>query len=110
MNIPEIILTVILGAIVLLAAFFFISMRINDKKAQRYDVVGTTTGWQKSKLPFLGRVVIQYTRRGKPFAVGSSLMFKPKKLKIGAQNRWTVFVYRVPGKDTVMVAKRYKGR
>lgn len=110
MTVPQIILTVLLGILLLLAAFLFISMRINDKNAQKFDTVGTTVEWQKSKIPFLGRIVIQYTRRGRPYVAGSNLMFKPKKLKIGAQHRWTIYTYRAPDRPSVSVAKRYKSR
>lgn len=110
MTVPQIILTILLGALVFLAAFLLISMRINDKNAQKFDTVGTTLEWQKSKLPFLGRIVIQYTKRGRPYVAGSSLMLKPKKLKIGARNMWTIYTYRVPDKASVSVAKRHKAR
>lgn len=102
MNIPGVILMVVAAVV---AAFVF-SQRAADKRADKFEVVGTTMGWQKSKIPFLGQLVIQYTKRGKPFQVGSKLMLKPKQLKVGAMHKWTIYTYRTNGKQPVSLAKK----
>lgn len=108
MNIPSVILLVVLAVLAAFVLALVLSQRNADKRAEKFDAIGTTLYWQKSKIPFLGQVVIQYTKRGKPYQVGSNLMLKPKKLKIGAMNRWTVYTYRVKGKAPTMIAKRMK--
>lgn len=108
MNIPCTILVVILAVIAAVVLGIVLSQKAADKQAEKFETVGTTVGWQKSKIPFLGQVVIQYTKKGKLYQVGSNLMLKPKKLKIGSMNRWRVYIYRTAGKPPALMAKRIK--
>lgn len=108
MNIPQIILTVLTVVVFAVIGFFIFTVRDADKRADKFDTVGTTMYWHKSKVPFIGRIVIQYTKKGKPYQTASNFMLKPKKLKQGAKSRWTIYTYHFDGKPPMTKAKRYK--
>lgn len=108
MSIPQIILWAVLMALALVIGFFIVSWHISNKQADKFDIIGTVGGWQKAKIPFIGRAVLVYTRKGKPMQVGSGLMLESRKPKLGVKGMWTVYAYRTPGKATSYVARRKK--
>ena len=110
MHVPQIILLVLLVLLLCLLGLFLISHHQLKKKATKYDTIGTTLRWQDSKFPFLGRIIVEYTKKGKPYQTATALMPKPKTLKLGAKNRWTIYTYHIPNKTPLSKAKRYKNK
>lgn len=106
MSIPQIIVWAVLAALALVIGFFAVSWHISNKQADKFDVVATVGAWQKAKIPFIGRAVLVYTRKGKPMQVGSNLMLKSRQPKLGTKGMWTVYTYRTPGKATAYIARR----
>ena len=105
MDTLQIILSVILAILAVFIGFSIASIRKANRDAIKYDVVGTTASWEKSKIPFLGQMVIQYTRHGKPFQAATGPMRKPKHFKVGSKHRWIIYAYPTKGKGTARIAK-----
>ena len=113
MNIPQLIITIIVGLLIGGAAFLVYSNHVANKNAEKTDVVGQVVGWQKSKIPMAGVAIIQYTKKGKPMQVGSQLMPNWKQPKVGVKNLYTIYAYHTPGKKTVfqaMLKKKSKSK
>jgi hypothetical protein len=108
MTVFKIAISVLAMVFLFAVVFLFISFRIADKRADKYDTVGTTLAWQKSKVPFLGRIIVEYTKKGRPYQTATGFMFKPKSFKIGVKSRWTILTYHSPGKPSFSKAKKYK--
>lgn len=106
MSIPQIILWAVLAALALVVGFFAVSWYISNKQADKFDVLATVGGWQEAKIPFIGRTVLIYTRKGKPMQVGTGLMLKSRQPKLGVKGMWTIYAYRTPGKATTYIARR----
>lgn len=104
----QIILLIVLGLLVGAIAFFLFSWRYTEKHAPRFTALGTVVGWQDVKIPFMGRAIIQYTKKGKPMQVQSNLMRRSRKPKPGLKRMWTIAAYRTKGKTTVYIAKKMK--
>ena len=106
----QIVLLILLIVLLAFVAFLLISRYQMDKKATKFDTLGTVVRWQASKIPFLGHLIIEYTKKGKTYQTGSALMFKPKNPKFGIQYRWTVYVYHIPNKPPMSKAKPYNNK
>ena len=104
----QIILFVVLFLLVGAAAIFFFSWRCSEKNAVKFTTVGTVVGWQDVKIPFMGRAIIQYTKKGKPMQVQSNLMRRSRKPKQGMKRMWTIAAYPTKEKKTVYIAKKMK--
>ena len=105
MTVLQIILLVLAGLAVGAAAFFAFSWYMTEKRAPKFDVLGSVVGWQDTKLPFFGRSVIQYTKRGKPMWAQSRLTLRGRKPREGMRRMWTVSVYRGKDKSPVYIAR-----
>ena len=108
MTLLQIILLIALGLLVGAAAFFLFSWKHTEKNAPKFDALGTVVGWQDIKIPFMGRAIIQCTKKGKPMQVQSNLMFRSSKPKQGLKRLWTVSIYRGKDNTSVYVARMKK--
>lgn len=105
----QIVVLCVLGCVVALAVGIFVFVRRGlDNRADKYTAVGQTVWWQDGKLPFLGRAVVEYTKRGKPFQVPSEVMLKSKRPRTGSKAIWVIHTYRVEGREPVSIAKRVR--
>lgn len=108
MNTPQLILILILGALTVIAGLMIGALKYADKRAGKYDTIGKNLYWMQSKIPFLGRTVIEYTKKGRPYQTTTGLTLKPKQFKYGAKKQWTIYTYRFADKPPMTKAKRPK--
>lgn len=108
MNTPQIILIAFLIAVAAAICILVGIFKYADKQAGKYDTVGKTLYWARSKIPFLGRTVIEYTRKGRPYQTATGITFKPKHFKEGAIKQWTIYTYHLSNKPPMTKAKRRK--
>ena len=96
------------GVLVGAAAFFLLGWYNTEKRTAKFDALGTVVGWQNVKLPFLGRAIVQCSKKGRPIQVQSGLTLRSKKPKIGLKRMWTVSVYHAKDNSPVYVARKKK--
>ena len=108
MTLLQIILLVAFGLLVGAAAVFLFSWKHTEKNAPKFNALGTVIGWQDVKLPFMGRAIIQCTKKGKPMQVQSNLMFRSRKPKQGLKRLWTITVLPTKDKQKVYIARKVK--
>lgn len=104
----QIILLILLTLLIIAAAYLFFSWRYTERTAPKFTALGTVVGWQNVKIPFMGRAIIQYSKKGKPLQVQSNLMLRSKKPKVGLKRLWTISRYRVKDKPNVYIARQLK--
>ena len=107
MTLLQIILLIALGLLVGAAAVFLFSKH-TEKNAPKFNALGTVVGWQDVKIPFMGRAIIQCTKKGKPMQVQSNLMFRSRKPKQGGKRLWTITVLPTKDKQKVYIARKVK--
>lgn len=78
---------VVLLIICIVCLIFYLHASFRDVKMGQI-VTGSVIGWEKSKLPGFGRVLIEYTIKGRRHMCGSSLipnykkpMFRPRSMR-----------------------------
>lgn len=108
MTLLQIILLIALGLLVGAAAVFLFSWKYTEKNAPKFDALGTVIGWQDVKIPFMGRAIIQYSKKGKPMQAQSNLMFRSRKPKQGGKRLWTITVLPTKDKQKVYIARKVK--
>lgn len=108
MTLSQILLMTILILSTGIVGILYCSRRGDDKNASTFTVLGTVIGWQNVKLPFMGRSIIQYTKKGKIRQAQSGLTFYRCRPKYGSKRMWTVSAHRMKGKRAIYIAKKAK--
>ena len=104
----QISLLILLTLLIIASAYLFFSWRYTERTALKFTALGTVVGWQNVKLPFMGRAIIQYSKKGKPMQAQTNLMMRSKKPKVGLKRLWTISRYRVKDKPNVYIARQLK--
>ena len=104
----QIILLILLTLLIIAAAYLFFSWRYTERIALKFTALGTVVGWQNVKLPFMGRAIIQYSKKGKPMQAQSNLKFRSRKPKQRGKRLWTITVFPTKDKQKVYIARKVK--